>query len=130
FKLAVASGARKEEILQNLKSLNIEHYFDVILSGRDDLSEYQDLEGTNKPKPYVYLKVAQELGFKPEECVAIEDSRTGVTSAVKPGCFTIAVPNDYTQQHDLSHAHMKIKSFEGLSINDFFLMVGAPESSH
>lgn len=122
LKLAVASGARKEEILQNLKNLHIEHYFDIILSGRDDLCEYEDPEGTNKPKPYVYLKTAKMLGVKPEECIAIEDSRTGVSSAKKAGCFTIAIPNDYTQAHDLSQAHVKINSFADLSIDDFFKM--------
>lgn len=122
FKLGVASGARKKEILHNLKSLNIEQYFDVILSGRDDLSEYTDLEGTNKPKPYIYLKAAKMLGLKPEECVAIEDSRTGVCSAKEAGCFTIAVPNGYTEAHDLSHAHLKIKSFAALSVDDFLKM--------
>lgn len=123
IKLAVASGARREDILHNLKSLNMDHYFDVILSGRDDLSEYQDAEGTNKPKPYIYLKTAKMLGFKPEECIAIEDSKTGVSSAVNAGCFTIAIPNHYTQQHDLSHAHMTFESFAGIGVNDFFKMI-------
>ena len=38
IKLAVASGARKEEILRNLKNLGIENYFDLVLSGYDDLN--------------------------------------------------------------------------------------------
>ena len=120
LKLAVASGAKKEEIIHHLRSLNIEHYFDIILSGRDDLSEYQDPEGTNKPKPYVYLKAAKLLGVPPHECIAIEDSKTGVSSAVGAGCITIAVPNQYTRGHDLSHAHIIMDSFAGLSVDDFF----------
>lgn len=127
LKLAVASGARKQEILCNLKNLAIDDCFDVILSGRDDLSDYQDPEGTNKPKPYVYLKAARLLGLQPQECVAIEDSRAGVSSAVEAGCFTIAIPNDYTRQQDLSQAHMKIASFADLDIDDFFKMVFADD---
>ena len=122
LKLAVASGALKKEILHHLKVLQIDHYFDVILSGADDLAEYQDPEGTNKPKPYVYLKTAKLLGLKPEECVAIEDTRTGVSSAVTAGCFTIAIPNEYTQHHDLSQAHIKLPSLAGMSIDDFLKM--------
>jgi beta-phosphoglucomutase-like phosphatase (HAD superfamily) len=129
IKLAVASGARKRDILGNLRSLDMESYFDVILSGHDDLSEYHDLEGTNKPKPYVYLKAAKIMGCKPEECVAIEDSRTGVFSARDAGCMTIAVPNHFTQQHDLSYAHIKITSFAGMTVNDFFTMIKAKKSS-
>lgn len=123
YKLAVASGAKKREILKNLKDVNIDHCFSVILSGRDDLAEYQDPEGTNKPKPYVYLKAANELGLKAEECIAIEDSKTGVTSARSAGCFTIAIPNEYTCAQDLSQAHLKLHSFKDLSVEEFFKMV-------
>jgi beta-phosphoglucomutase len=120
IKLAVASGARKEEILHHLKNLGIESYFDVVLSGYDDLTEYEDPEGTNKPKPYIYLKAAKMLGLSPAQCVAIEDSHPGVSSAVTAGCITIAIPNHYSQNHDLSHASLKIDSFADLSINGFF----------
>jgi beta-phosphoglucomutase-like phosphatase (HAD superfamily) len=123
LKLAVASGAKKEEILRNLRNLGIEDYFDVVLSGYDDLGEYQDPEGTNKPKPYVYLKTAKILNLAPEECVAIEDSRTGVSSAVTAGCITIAIPNSYTQQQDLSHADMQIESLASFSVEDFFNLI-------
>lgn len=119
LKLAVASGARKIDILRCLEQLKIEHYFDLILSGHDDVAEFQDPEGTNKPKPYVYLKTAKLLGLQPEECIAIEDSRTGVSAAVSAGCFTIAVPNPFTIQNDLSHAHLKISSFANWSVEDF-----------
>jgi beta-phosphoglucomutase-like phosphatase (HAD superfamily) len=123
LKLGVASGAQKIEILHHLKSLQIEHYFDIILSGRDDLAEYQDPEGTNKPKPYVYLKAAKLLGCKPEECIAIEDSNAGVSAAVTAGCFTIAIPNAYTKGHDFSHAHAQLESLAGMTVDAFFELV-------
>lgn len=115
IKLAVASGARKKDILHHLKSLGIESYFDVIVSGYDDLPA-----GMNKPKPDVYLKTAKQLGVSPTQCVAIEDSHKGVTSAVTAGCFTIAIPNRYTQNHDLSHASIQIDSLAGFTLDDFF----------
>lgn len=120
LKLAVASGAGKQEILRNLRHHQIEHFFDVILSGQDELAEYQDPEGTNKPKPYVYQKTAKLLGVAPEECIAIEDSSPGVTAAVTAGCKTIAIPNRYTKGQDFSHAHFLFETFEGVEILDFF----------
>jgi beta-phosphoglucomutase len=129
LKLAVASGAKKKEIIQHLKMLNIEHYFEVILSGHDDLSEYQDPEGTNKPKPYVYLKAANLLGVAPHECIAIEDSKTGLASAVDAGCLAIAIPNEYTREHDLSRAHITIESFADLSVDDFFNKIASSRLS-
>jgi HAD superfamily hydrolase (TIGR01509 family) len=46
-----------------------------------------------KPHPEPYLAAARLLGVEPRDCVAIEDSPTGVRSAVAAGVPTIAVPN-------------------------------------
>ena len=36
---------------------------------------------------------ARALGVDPADCVAIEDSRTGVASALGAGCATLGVPH-------------------------------------
>ncbi len=46
-----------------------------------------------KPHPEPYLLAAERLGVDPRECVAIEDSPTGVQSATAAGCTVVAVPN-------------------------------------
>ena len=46
-----------------------------------------------KPHPDPYLRAAAALGVAPEDCVAIEDSPTGVASAEAAGCHTLAVPH-------------------------------------
>ena len=46
-----------------------------------------------KPHPEPYRTGARLLGAAPEDCVAIEDSPTGVRSAVSAGVPTIAVPH-------------------------------------
>ncbi|MCU1546464.1 MAG: hydrolase [Homoserinimonas sp.] len=53
--------------------------------GGDDVPE-------GKPHPAPYLRGAELLGFRAEECVALEDSHTGLASAVASGAATIAVP--------------------------------------
>ncbi len=51
-------------------------------------------EVTNgKPHPEPYLLAAAALGVEVDQCVAIEDSPTGVASASAAGCVVIAVPN-------------------------------------
>jgi HAD superfamily hydrolase (TIGR01509 family) len=51
-------------------------------------------EVTNgKPDPEPYLAAAAALGVDPAACVAIEDSPTGVASAVAAGCATLGVPH-------------------------------------
>ena len=46
-----------------------------------------------KPAPDPYLAAAALVGVEPSECVAIEDSPTGVASAMAARCCTIAVPH-------------------------------------
>lgn len=128
FKLAVASAARKKEILYNLQSLGIVHYFDLIVSGHDDLSEYWDRRGTNKPRPYIYIKAAKLLAVQPSSCIAIEDSLAGVTAALTAGCITVAVAHAYTDSKALE-AHIKIDSFSGWSVADFLRRASAFASS-
>ncbi len=119
YKLAVASGASREEILIYLRCLNIEHFFDVVLSGKDDLSHYNDPEGVNKPKPYIYLEAAKQLGVSPSDCVAIEDSHTGVVASAKAGCVTVAVPTSFSLNHDFSPSHLLISSFNRYTVGQF-----------
>jgi HAD superfamily hydrolase (TIGR01509 family) len=46
-----------------------------------------------KPHPEPYLTAAAALGVEAEECIAIEDSPTGATSAVAAGCQVLVIPN-------------------------------------
>jgi beta-phosphoglucomutase-like phosphatase (HAD superfamily) len=125
LRLGVASAAGKEEIHTHLKSLGIRSLFDVILSGRDDLEGYSDVEGVNKPKPYVYLHMAKVMNLMPSQCVVIEDSCSGVTAGVKAGCVTVAVPNSYSRKQDFSLADIKIESLGDMSVESFLNMVKA-----
>ena len=46
-----------------------------------------------KPHPEPYLAAAAALGVMAANCLAIEDSTTGVTSAENAGCRVLVVPN-------------------------------------
>jgi len=59
--------------------------FRVIVTG--------DQVARGKPHPEAYLTAAAALGLAPEECVAIEDSNTGATSAEAAGCPVLVVEN-------------------------------------
>lgn len=49
-----------------------------------------------KPQPDGYILAALRLGVKPEECLVIEDSPTGVTAGMAANCFTIYWPDAET----------------------------------
>ena len=59
--------------------------FRVIVTG--------DQVAHGKPHPEAYLTAAASLGLAPENCVAIEDSNTGATSAEAAGCQVLVVEN-------------------------------------
>ncbi|HSP29466.1 MAG TPA: HAD family phosphatase [Ilumatobacteraceae bacterium] len=52
-----------------------------------------DEVSNGKPDPEPYLAAAAALGLDPADCVAIEDSPTGVASALAAGCATLGVPH-------------------------------------
>jgi HAD superfamily hydrolase (TIGR01509 family) len=60
--------------------------FDVVVCG-DDVPRA-------KPDPTPYLTAADLLKVPIEQCVAIEDSPTGIASARDAGAVVVAVPND------------------------------------
>jgi HAD superfamily hydrolase (TIGR01509 family) len=51
-----------------------------------------DTVGRGKPHPEPYLTAARELGVPAGECLAIEDSDTGATSAAAAGCTVLCAP--------------------------------------
>lgn len=67
-----------------------------------------------KPHPEPYRTAAARLGVDARDCVAIEDSPTGLRSAVAAGCRTVAVPNlvelppsrDYRRVTSLAHVDL------------------------
>lgn len=62
------------------------HNFDVVVT-HDDVAN-------GKPHPEPYASAAAALGVDPRDCVAIEDSITGATSALAAGCAVMAVPSE------------------------------------
>jgi HAD superfamily hydrolase (TIGR01509 family) len=63
------------------------------LDGAFDVIVTSDAVARPKPAPDVYLAAAAALGAEPGECVALEDSQTGVAAARAAGMVVIGVPS-------------------------------------
>ncbi len=63
-----------------------------------------DIVSKKKPDPAIYHMALEKTGFKPEECLVIEDSRNGILAAKAAGIRVIATSNFYTEREDLSDA--------------------------
>lgn len=75
-----------------------------------------DQVARGKPAPDPYLLAAQRLGVAPGDCIALEDSPTGVRSATAAGVPTIGVPH-VVPMPDLP-GMVKLAGLEGVSLAD------------
>jgi HAD superfamily hydrolase (TIGR01509 family) len=57
-----------------------------------------------KPDPQVYVQALARLGLSPAECVAFEDSITGLRAAIDANVPTVATPSHYTAHDDFRGA--------------------------
>ncbi len=64
-----------------------------------------------KPDPEPYLKCAEGLGVKPEECVAIDNAPLGVESAKSAGMICIGLLSTVTEEH-LKRADFVVKNLD------------------
>lgn len=66
-----------------------------------DLTLCGDEVDHRKPDPEPYLTAAAKLGVDVDRCVALEDSVSGVASALASGAVTIAIPSEVELPTDL-----------------------------
>ncbi len=109
FKLGLASSSPHVLIETVVGKLDVRDYFAVMCSAVD--------EDRGKPDPAVYLKAAEKLGVDPTNCIAFEDSVSGVRSAKSAGMSVIAVPaeNQYCER-EFEMADIKLRSLAEFSI--------------
>ena len=83
-KTALVTMSLRRMALQVVESIPFKA-FDVIVAGDDVVH--------GKPHAEPYLKAAQLLGVDPQDCVAFEDSISGILSAEAAGTKAVGIPN-------------------------------------
>lgn len=83
--MAVASGSPRALIDRNLKLVDIDAYFSVIVST-------QEVEH-GKPAADVFLEAAHRLQVDPKYCLVFEDAINGVKAGIRGGFPTIMIPD-------------------------------------
>jgi HAD superfamily hydrolase (TIGR01509 family) len=114
FRLAIASGGRREQIDQALSGTVIEQDFELIVSAEDCPA--------GKPDPAIYLLTLQRLNegrgelppLIPRECMVIEDSKAGIQSARNAGMWVLGLATTYHRDH-LTEAGMVLPSLSGIT---------------
>jgi HAD superfamily hydrolase (TIGR01509 family) len=94
LKLAVCTGAQREFMEVVVDRLKIREKFKV-LQASDEIKK-------GKPDPEIYLRTCVRLGLEPKQCIVLEDSSNGALAGRRAGCYTIAVPSEYSRGQDFS----------------------------
>ncbi|MBN1898126.1 MAG: HAD family phosphatase [Spirochaetes bacterium] len=96
--LAVASGSIRQDVFQSLALLDLEKYFQSILTGDDIIK--------GKPDPEIFIKTSRRIKTHPTHCLVLEDSENGIKAAKQAGMLAVALPTPSTVTHDFSMADL------------------------
>lgn len=90
---AVATATDLERTEKYLRMTGMDGCFDRLISAT--------MVAEGKPSPHIYLYACEQLGLKPKECLAVEDSPNGVLSAYRAGCRVVMVPDQTEADEEL-----------------------------
>jgi len=85
YKIGLATNSPNKIIPVVLEKLDVFHLFDSIASA--------EFETKGKPDPAIYYKAARQLEIKPEDCIVIEDSYSGMLAAKNAKMTVVAFTN-------------------------------------
>lgn len=90
-----------------MEKIPLENLFDSVTTGDEVVSK--------KPAPDLFLIAADKLDVAPEECLVIEDSKSGIEAAHQAGMKAIAIARDEQSAKELESAELVIRDYNQLS---------------
>ena len=115
FRLAIATTTTPSNVDALLSvTLGGSADFEVICAG--------DSVPNKKPAPDVYDLALRKLCLDASACVALEDSRNGLLSAVAAGIPTVVTPGIYTSDHDFSEAALIARDLAALDFAEIYAL--------
>lgn len=110
LRLAIASSSPMSLIEAVVDKFDLGEFFAVLHSAEN--------EAAGKPDPAVYRTTMSLLGVAPHECIALEDSVSGIRAARSAGAMVIAVPDPETAHRpEFAEADVVLPTLEEFSIN-------------
>lgn len=112
IKHAVASTSARWKLEIKHKATGLDKYFlqNQIFSGEEVAS--------HKPAPDVYLAAAAGINEKPEDCIAVEDSASGVKAGKAAGMYTVGCLGGSHIFNKQEHRQKLIDAGADIVIND------------
>lgn len=109
YPMSVVSTSAKPRVVASLIKTNLLRFFpeEHVYSAATSLKP-----PSSKPDPAIYLHACKELGVKPEECVTVEDSKSGATAAMRAGIPLIAYVGVYKEEEGEQKMHEMAKKLK------------------
>lgn len=83
YGLAVASNSIRNTVDAMMEKASLQQYLDFTLSNQD--------VRLPKPDPEIYATAIARFGYRPEECLIVEDNENGIKAALASGAHLLAV---------------------------------------
>lgn len=110
FAQCIATGGTKEKTAKKIEITGIRKYFD------EKNVFTADMVKKGKPAPDLFLLTAKTMGFKPDECIVIEDSLAGMKAGLTAGMLTIAFIGC-----EMNNTPKNIQDIKDLGIKNIFM---------
>lgn len=108
---AIATNALDMTVTITNEALDLKRFFG------EHIYNISHVNNICKPHPALYLHAARQLGFEPQECIAIEDSAHGITAAQNAGMFCIGI-NSAGNRKNIEKADLTIEGYGDLSLEE------------
>lgn len=111
YPMAVVSTSAKPRVVASLEKTNLMKYFrhEHVYSAATSL-----VPPSSKPDPKIYNFACEQLGVKNEECVTVEDSKSGATAAMRANIPCIG----YVGIYGIEDGEEKMKQMAEVLKND------------
>ncbi|MFT4733705.1 MAG: beta-phosphoglucomutase [Algoriphagus sp.] len=103
--LGMALGSASKNAPRILEKIGLIHHFDALVDGNSVTR--------SKPDPEVFIKGAEALKLKNEECLVVEDAIAGIKAAHAAGMKAVGIGT----KENLPNADLILASFEGVDLN-------------
>lgn len=100
IKLGIITNGFGRFQMNNIKGLNIDHYFDEIL--------ISEIEGVRKPNIEIFMRALKRLGIEPHEAIIIGDHTVNdVEASIKAGMIGIWKEDDFFERPSNEYRSIK-----------------------
>ncbi len=112
YKMIIASSSYQPIIEYIIQEFGLDDFVEGYVDG--------NAVENGKPAPDIFIKAAEKLGLKNEECLVVEDSEHGISGAKKAGSRVVGFKQRQDAEQDLSKADIVIEEFNKKNLLKIF----------